>query len=55
MTIHPTTIREKPIMTSAAHGNRSLLEAPELGSGGNNADMIALLIFNSKAMMSVFA
>lgn len=52
--IHPTTNMEKPMMTTALHGNLSRLDAPEPGSGGNIADIIALLILNSRENMCAF-
>ena len=54
MIIHPTTNMENTMITIALHGKRSRLDAPELGSGGNIADIIALLILNSRESMCAF-
>jgi hypothetical protein len=54
MIIHPTTNMENPMITIALQGKRSRLDAPEPGSGGNIADIIALLILNSRESMCAF-
>ena len=54
MIIHPTTNMENPMMTIALQGNLSRLDAPEPGSGGNIADITALLILNSRDSICAF-
>ncbi len=54
MIVHPTTNIEKPMMTIALHGNRSLRDAPELGSGGVISGMTTLLTMYSHMMMAAF-